>query len=85
MFRALEHAQQRLFSGAITAAGRCAAALRDNAALRAKGVDGYGFGPWWMSQETHGAHSEDERYAGDIGCEAGRVFVCTVVEVAAAP
>jgi acetylornithine deacetylase/succinyl-diaminopimelate desuccinylase-like protein len=84
MFRALEHAQQRLFPGAITLPAMRGGAT-DNAQLRAKGVDGYGFGPVVDEQETHGAHSEDERMLETSVAKLAEFLWCTVVEVAAAP
>jgi len=56
----------------------------DNAQLRAKGVDGYGFGPVVDEQETHGAHSEDERMLETSVAKLAEFLWCTVVEVAAA-
>jgi acetylornithine deacetylase/succinyl-diaminopimelate desuccinylase-like protein len=62
MFRALEHAQRRMFPGAITLPQMSGGAT-DNAQLRAKGVEAYGFGPIVDERDSHGAHSDDERVA----------------------
>jgi acetylornithine deacetylase/succinyl-diaminopimelate desuccinylase-like protein len=37
----------------------------DNAQLRARGVQAYGFGPITDQKESHGAHTEDERLRED--------------------
>ncbi len=60
MFHALEHAQHRMFPGAITLPQMSGGAT-DNAQLRAKGVEAYGFGPIVEEHDGHGAHSDDER------------------------
>lgn len=62
MFRALEHAQQKMFPGAITIPAMLTGAT-DMAQLRAKGVQAYGFGPIVDEKEIelHGAHSDQER------------------------
>lgn len=60
MFRALEHAQKRMFPQAITLPAMIRGAT-DNAQLRARGVDAYGFGTMTQENESHAAHSEDER------------------------
>jgi len=62
MFRALEHAQQRMFPGAITLPSMSGGAT-DMAQLRAKGVEAYGFGPVVYEHDGHGAHGDDERVA----------------------
>ena len=62
MLRALEHAQRRMFPGAITLPSMSGGAT-DMAQLRAKGVEAYGFGPIVDEHDGHGAHSDDERVA----------------------
>jgi acetylornithine deacetylase/succinyl-diaminopimelate desuccinylase-like protein len=62
MFHALENAQRRMFPGAITLPQMSGGAT-DNAQLRAKGVEAYGFGPIVDERDAHGAHSDDERIA----------------------
>jgi len=66
MFRALEAACDKIYPGAITLPTMLTGAT-DNAQLRAKGVQAYGFGPMTDEQDrlTHGAHSDDERLAVD--------------------
>jgi acetylornithine deacetylase/succinyl-diaminopimelate desuccinylase-like protein len=82
MFRALEHAQQRMFPGAITLPGMRGGAT-DNAQLRARGVDGYGFGTITDEHESHGAHTEDERVREDSIFKLVEFLWRAVVEVAA--
>ena len=62
MFRALEHAQQKMFPGAVTIPAMLTGAT-DMAQLRAVGVQAYGFGPIADEKESelHGAHSDQER------------------------
>jgi len=62
MFRALEHAQRRMFPGAVTLPALLTGAT-DMAQLRAKGVEAYGFGPVIEAGETGEAHGNDERLA----------------------
>ena len=62
MFRALEHAQRKMFPGAITLPAMLTGAT-DMAQLRAKGVEAYGFGPVIEAGETGEAHANDERLA----------------------
>lgn len=62
MFRALEHAQRKMFPSAITLPTMLTGAT-DMAQLRAKGVEAYGFGPITEAGETGEAHSNDERLA----------------------
>jgi len=83
MFHALEHAQQRMFPGAITLPAMRGGAT-DNAQLRAKGVDGYGFGTITDEHESHGAHTEDERIREDSVPSLVEFLWRAVVEVAAA-
>jgi len=63
MFRAFEAAQREMFPGAITLPAMLTGAT-DNAQLRAKGVQAYGFGPIIDESEVAlggGAHGDDER------------------------
>ena len=67
MFRALERAQEKLFPEAITLPAMCTGAT-DLAQLRARGVQGYGYGPVvdeLASQAGGGPHSDDERLRED--------------------
>jgi acetylornithine deacetylase/succinyl-diaminopimelate desuccinylase-like protein len=83
MFRALEHAQQRMFPGAITLPAMRGGAT-DNAQLRAWGVDGYGFGSITDEHESHGAHTEDERIREDSVPKLVEFLWRAVIDVAAA-
>ncbi|HTS30208.1 MAG TPA: M20/M25/M40 family metallo-hydrolase [Bryobacteraceae bacterium] len=63
MFRAFEAAQKTMYPGAITLPTMLTGAT-DNAQLRAKGVQAYGFGPIIDEKEVAGgggAHGDDER------------------------
>jgi acetylornithine deacetylase/succinyl-diaminopimelate desuccinylase-like protein len=62
MFRALERTQKAMFPDAITLPSMLTGAT-DNAQLRGKGVQAYGFGPIADEKENelHGAHSDQER------------------------
>jgi acetylornithine deacetylase/succinyl-diaminopimelate desuccinylase-like protein len=82
MFHALEHAQQRMFPGAITLPAMRGGAT-DSAQLRAKGVDAYGFGPVTDEHESHGAHTEDERVLESSIPKLVEFLWRAVVEVAA--
>jgi len=62
MFRALEHAQRRMFPKAITLPAMLTGAT-DLAQLRAKGVEAYGFGPIVEAGDPGEAHANDERLA----------------------
>ena len=62
MFRALEHAQRRMFPKAITLPAMLTGAT-DMAQLRAKGVQAYGFGPIVEAGDPGAAHADDERLA----------------------
>jgi len=62
MFRALEHAQRRMFPKAITLPSMLTGAT-DMAQLRAKGVEAYGFGPLVEAGDPGEAHANDERLA----------------------
>jgi acetylornithine deacetylase/succinyl-diaminopimelate desuccinylase-like protein len=63
MFRAFEATQRAMFPGAITLPSMLTGAT-DNAQLRAKGVQAYGFGPIVDEKDAAGgggAHGDDER------------------------
>ncbi len=62
MFRALEHAQRKVFPKAITLPAMLTGAT-DMAQLRAKGVEAYGFGPVVEAGDPGEAHASDERLA----------------------
>jgi len=62
MFRALEHAQQKMFPGTITLPSMLTGAT-DMAQLRAKGVQAYGFGPVVEAGDPGEAHADNERLA----------------------
>jgi acetylornithine deacetylase/succinyl-diaminopimelate desuccinylase-like protein len=62
MFRALEHAQHKMFPNAITLPLLLTGAT-DMAQLRAKGVQAYGFGPIVEAGDPGEAHANDERLA----------------------
>jgi acetylornithine deacetylase/succinyl-diaminopimelate desuccinylase-like protein len=62
MFRALEHAQHKMFPNAITLPLMLTGAT-DMAQLRAKGVEAYGFGPIVEAGDPGEAHANDERLA----------------------
>ena len=62
MFRALEHAQRKMFPNAITLPSMLTGAT-DMAQLRAKGVAAYGFGPIVEAGDPGEAHANDERLA----------------------
>jgi acetylornithine deacetylase/succinyl-diaminopimelate desuccinylase-like protein len=62
MFRALEHAQRKMFPHATTLPSMLTGAT-DMAQLRAKGVEAYGFGPVVEAGDPGEAHANDERLA----------------------
>jgi acetylornithine deacetylase/succinyl-diaminopimelate desuccinylase-like protein len=67
MFRAFESTQRQMFPKAITLPAMLTGAT-DNAQLRAKGVQAYGFGPIIDEKEVAGgggAHGDDERLRED--------------------
>jgi len=82
MFRALEHAQKRMFPEAITLPSMIRGAT-DNAQLRAKGVDAYGFGTMTPEHESHAAHTEDERVLEAAVPKLAEFLWNAVIEVAA--
>lgn len=87
MFRALEHAQRRMWPHAVTLPAMVTGAT-DLAQLRAKGVQGYGFGPI-IDEEGRGAgagpHSDDERLRESSLYEMARFLWYAVTEVAVSP
>jgi acetylornithine deacetylase/succinyl-diaminopimelate desuccinylase-like protein len=83
MFHALEHAQRRMFPGAITLP-QMSTGASDSAQLRAKGVEAYGFGPIVDEHDNHGAHSDDERVAETSIPKLVEYLWYAVLEVAAA-
>ena len=84
MFRALEHAQRRMFPGAITLPSMSSGAT-DMAQLRAKGVEAYGFGAVVDEHDGHGAHGDDERVAETSIPKLLEFLWYAVLEVAATP
>ncbi len=62
MFRALEHAQRKMFPKAITLPSMLTGAT-DMAQLRAHGVEAYGFGPIVEAGDPGEAHANNERLA----------------------
>jgi acetylornithine deacetylase/succinyl-diaminopimelate desuccinylase-like protein len=83
MYRALEHAQRRMFPGAITLPQMSSGAT-DSAQLRAKGVEAYGFGSIVDERDSHGPHSDDERVAETSIPKLVEFLWYAVLEVAAA-
>jgi acetylornithine deacetylase/succinyl-diaminopimelate desuccinylase-like protein len=85
MFLALEHAQQKMFPGAITIPSMLTGAT-DMAQLRAKGVQAYGFGPIADESEMtlHGAHSDQERLLETSMYRMTEYLWHALIEVAAA-
>jgi acetylornithine deacetylase/succinyl-diaminopimelate desuccinylase-like protein len=83
MFRALETVQRRMFPGAVTIPMMNTGAT-DNAQLRARGVQAYGFGPIVAPGSGGGAHSDDERIATRSLIRMLEFLWYAVLEVAAA-
>ncbi len=85
MFKALEHAQQKMFPGAITIPSMLTGAT-DMAQLRAKGVQAYGFGPITdeKEMELHGPHSDQERMLETSVYRMTEYLWNVLIEVAAA-
>jgi acetylornithine deacetylase/succinyl-diaminopimelate desuccinylase-like protein len=84
MYRALEHAQQKLFPGSITLPAMATGAT-DLAQLRAKGVQGYGYGPPMderVSVSGGGPHSDDERLREDSLYKMAEFLWLALTEVA---
>jgi acetylornithine deacetylase/succinyl-diaminopimelate desuccinylase-like protein len=85
MFRALEHAQKTMFPGSVTLPAMATGAT-DLAQLRAKGVEGYGYGPIMdelTSVSGGGAHSDDERLPEDSLYKMAEFLWLALTEVAA--
>ena len=85
MFRALEHAQKKLFPGSITLPAMATGAT-DLAQLRAKGVQGYGYGPpvdEMVGVAGGGPHSDDERLREDSLYQMAEFLWLALTEVAA--
>jgi acetylornithine deacetylase/succinyl-diaminopimelate desuccinylase-like protein len=85
MFRALEHAQRTMFPGAVTLPAMATGAT-DLAQLRARGVQGYGYGPAldeMVSVAGGGPHSDDERLREDSLYKMAEFLWLAVTEVAA--
>ena len=85
LFRALEHAQRAMWPRAITLPAMVTGAT-DLAQLRAKGVQGYGFGPIvdeTEEDEGSGPHSDDERLRETSLYDMAHFLWAVVIEVAA--
>jgi acetylornithine deacetylase/succinyl-diaminopimelate desuccinylase-like protein len=84
MFRALERTQKAMFPDAITLPSMLTGAT-DNAQLRTKGVQAYGFGPIADENENelHGAHSDQERMLESSIHKMVQYLWYTVLDVAA--
>jgi len=85
MFQALERTQKLMYPDAITLPSMLTGAT-DNAQLRTKGVQAYGFGP--IADETenelHGAHSDQERMLESSIHSMVQFLWYTVLDIAAA-
>ena len=83
MFQALERTQQRLYPKAITIPTMLTGAT-DNAQLRTKGVQAYGFGPVADESEgdLHGAHSDQERVRESSIYQMVQFLWYTVLDIA---
>ncbi len=84
MFRALEHAQRKMFPGAVTLPCLLTGAT-DMAQLRAKGVEAYGFGPVVEAGDPGEAHANDERLAEASLYKLVEFLWYTVLEVGNQP
>lgn len=84
MFQALERTQKRMFPKAVTIPMMLTGAT-DNAQLRAKGVQAYGFGPIADESEgeLHGAHSDQERVRESSIHQMLQFLWQTVLDIAA--
>jgi acetylornithine deacetylase/succinyl-diaminopimelate desuccinylase-like protein len=82
MFRALEHAQRKMFPNAITLPSMLTGAT-DLAQLRAKGVAAYGFGPIVEAGDPGEAHANDERLAEASLYKLFEFLWYTILEAAA--
>lgn len=85
MFRALERTQKVMFPTAITLPSMLTGAT-DNAQLRGKGVQAYGFGPIADEKENelHGAHSDQERLLESSVHSMVQFLWNTILDIAAA-
>lgn len=82
MFRALEHAQSKMFPKAITLPAMLTGAT-DMAQLRAKGEQAYGFGPVVEAGDPGEAHSNNERIAEDSLYKLVEFLWYTILDAAA--
>jgi acetylornithine deacetylase/succinyl-diaminopimelate desuccinylase-like protein len=84
MFQALERTQKMMFPAAITIPSMLTGAT-DNAQLRTKGVQAYGFGPIVDEKEfeLHGAHSDQERMLESSIHKMVQYLWYTVLDIAA--
>jgi len=85
MYRALEHAQHTMFPGAVTLPAMSTGAT-DLAQLRARGVQGYGYGPVMNELSSiagGGPHSDDERLREDSLYKMAEFLWRALTEVAA--
>ncbi len=84
MFRALERTQKVMFPAAITLPSMLTGAT-DNAQLRGKGVQAYGFGPIADEKENelHGAHSDQERLLETSMHSMVQFLWHTIIDIAA--
>jgi acetylornithine deacetylase/succinyl-diaminopimelate desuccinylase-like protein len=84
MFQVLERTQKKMYPRALTIPSMLTGAT-DNAQLRTKGVQAYGFGP--ISDESegdlHGAHSDQERMLESSLHEMVQFLWYTVLDIAA--
>jgi acetylornithine deacetylase/succinyl-diaminopimelate desuccinylase-like protein len=85
MFLALERVGKKMFPEAITIPGMLTGAT-DNAQLRGKGVQAYGFGPIADENEAelHGAHSDQERMLESSIHKMVQYLWYTVIDISAA-
>jgi len=84
MFRAFEDTQKLMFPGAIVLPAMLTGAT-DNAQLRSKGVQAYGFGPIVDEEDggKRGAHTDDERLKEDHLYKEVEFLWRSVIQVAA--
>ncbi|HLG95464.1 MAG TPA: M20/M25/M40 family metallo-hydrolase [Bryobacteraceae bacterium] len=84
MFQALERTQKRMYPKAVTIPMMLTGAT-DNAQLRTKGVQAYGFGPVADDSEgdLHGAHSDQERIRESSIHQMLQYLWYTVLDIAA--
>jgi len=81
MFRALEHAQRKMFPKAVTLPSMLTGAT-DMAQLRAKGVEAYGFGPIVEAGDPGEAHANNERLAESSLYKLVEYLWCAILESA---